>query len=118
MSETELNAAFSGKAVDGHYPSGATFQETYRADGSVAYKDRQRLSAGRWSLQADSFCTIYDDDPAGGCFRVHKESANCFEFYFVAHSELQARDWPSEPNWTARAWIRDQPSTCREGAAV
>ena len=34
---------------------------------------------GRWSVVADTFCTIYDGSKTGGCFRVRRVSANCYE---------------------------------------
>ena len=46
-----------------------------------------RECGGHWSVASGTFCTIYDDDPTGGCFRVQKTGANCFEFYFVARTE-------------------------------
>ncbi len=117
MTESELSEAFSGKTLDGAYQSGRTFTETYRQDGRLRYRDDGRASDGHWSVTAGTFCTIYDDDPTGGCFRVHREGANCFEFYFVARTEEQAKT-PHGPSWTARAWISGVKSTCVDGANV
>lgn len=114
MSEADLRRALAGKDVEGEYPNGRPFKETYAADGSVSYADDLRSSGGRWSIEAGTFCTIYDDDPMGGCFRVHKVGANCFEFYFVARTEEEARKAPKEPDWTARAWVEAEPATCKD----
>jgi hypothetical protein len=114
MTEADLEAALAGKAVAGEYPNGRPFKETYEAGGRVSYADDLHASGGRWSIEAGTFCTIYDDDPMGGCFRVHKVGSNCYEFYFVARTEEQARKDPKEPDWTARAWLEDEPSTCKE----
>lgn len=119
MSEAEITSSFSGQTVDGEYPSGATFRETYAADGSVAYEDELRTTSGRWSVRSGSFCTIYDDDPTGGCFRVRKAGANCYEFYFTGRSEADAeRPLRETPSWTARAWLDGEASTCKPEIGV
>jgi len=118
MSEAELLATFTGRSIDGHYEDGDTFHESYAADGAVLYRDAHRASGGRWSVQTGTFCTIYDDDPAGGCYRVRQVSGNCFEFYFVARTEIQAKRDPRKPAWTARGWFPEKPSTCAAGESV
>lgn len=119
MDDASLAAAFKGKALDGEYASGRGFKETYRSDGGLRYKDDMRESGGHWSVKSGTFCTIYDDDPAGGCFRVEKASDNCFEFYFVARTEDKAPGHAdTAPSWTARAWVAAQPSTCKERIGV
>jgi len=118
MSEADLDATFRGQSIDGHYDDGDTFQETYRADGSVSYRDTRRTSGGKWSVQAGTFCTIYDGDPAGGCYRVRRQSENCFEFFFVARTEAEARRDPRKPAWTARGWFSGKPSTCATHESV
>ncbi len=118
MPDADLTATFSGKSVSGHYASGRTFEETYAADGQVSYAEDGYSSGGKWSVQAGSFCTIYDNDPAGGCYRVRREGANCYEFYFIARTEVQAKYDPRKPDWTARAWFKGQVPTCKDGASV
>lgn len=117
MSEVDLKSTFSGQTIDGHYPSGRTFRETFEESGHVAYQDDRRRSGGTWSINAGTFCTIYDDDPAGGCYLVRRTSDNCFEWYFVARTRASAAT-PGPPSWTAQAWIKDEPSTCSAGAEV
>lgn len=115
MSESELSSALSGQAVSGEYASGNKFFEAYNADGSIAYEDDVRSSSGHWSVKAGTFCTIYDEDASGGCFRVQKVGANCFEFYYVARTESDASSGNHrEPDWTARAWLEGKPSSCKE----
>lgn len=119
MAEPELRTVFAGKQIDGHYENGKVFQERYLANGRLEYSEAERRTGGRWSVQSGTFCTIYDTDPAGGCFRVHRVGSNCFEFYFVARTEDEAaRPERRTPDWTARGWVSDQPSTCTEGANV
>jgi hypothetical protein len=119
MSENALNQSFSGKTIEGHYSDGAKFVERYDGNGHLNYKDDRRETQGRWSLQAGTFCTIYDIDPSGGCYRVHKVSDNCFEFYFAARTVEQAQREPNDkPSWTARGWVKGETSTCAENVGV
>lgn len=115
MTEAELSKAFAGQTIDGHYPDGQTFTETYKAEGRIDYRDERRTTRGRWSVVNGAFCTLYDDDPTGGCFRVLKSGTNCYEFYFVARSEEEAKK-PRQPDWSAQGWIANEASTCTEGA--
>ncbi len=118
MTDADLSATFAGREISGEYENGETFEETYAADGTVRYSDARRTSSGKWSVSAGTFCTIYDDDPAGGCYRVRKASENCYEFHFVARSEDQASKAPGRPDWTARGWFPDKPKTCIDGESV
>lgn len=118
MSDAELAATFGGRTISGEYDNGDTFEETYEQAGAVRYRDQRRVSGGKWSVRAGTFCTIYDDDPAGGCYRVTKSGDNCFEFHFVARTEVQAEKQPGKPNWTARGWFPDKPKTCVDGESV
>lgn len=119
MGDSDLSAAFKAKTVNGHYKNGDRFTETYAVDGSVAYRDDGRESGGHWSVESGTFCTIYDDDPAGGCFRVKRAGSNCYEFYFVARTEAEASQGRTKkPDWVAQAWFKDQVSTCVAGADV
>lgn len=119
LADTELNAAFAAKTVDGHYHNGEKFTETYKAGGQVYYADERRESGGHWSVENGTFCTIYDDDPAGGCFRVKQSGSNCYEFYFVARTEEEAsKGQTKSPDWVAQAWLQDKPSTCAAGENV
>jgi hypothetical protein len=118
MSDSDLTETFKGKSVAGLYENGETFEESYGADGRVNYSDKDRMSGGKWSVQSGSFCTIYDDDPSGGCFRVRREGANCYEFYFIARDEVQADKNPRKPDWTAVAWFKGKVPTCKAGETV
>ena len=115
MSEDDIKAVLGGQAIDGHYRSGRTFSESYGADGRIAYRDEFRASGGHWSLVNGAFCTIYDGDASGGCFRIKRSGANCYEFYFVARTEDEAKK-PRDPDWTARGWLAKQKNTCVDGA--
>ena len=119
MSEDALKAAFASKTIQGHYASGKAFTETYTADGTIAYQERSVAYHGHWSLQAGTFCTIYDTDPTGGCYQVKQISDNCYEFYFVARTEAEAASLgPGVPSWTARAAVSDRDATCADKPTV
>jgi len=117
MSESDIRAALGGHNIAGHYRTGHAFTEAYRSDGSLEYKDDDRQSGGHWSVRNGAFCTIYSDDPSGGCFRVKRNGSNCFEFYFVSRTE-EGTARPDEPSWTARGWIEGIKGTCVDGSNV
>ncbi len=111
--------ALDGKTIEGRYTSGRPFTERYLSGGRVEYIERGHTTSGRWSVTAGTLCTIYDDDPTGGCFRVAKVGANCFEFYFAARTE-EAAPGPdgSTPKWTARGSVSGEPAACQDAANV
>jgi hypothetical protein len=118
MSEADMTASFGGKTITGQYADGVGFSETYGADGRIDYRERGRDMTGRWLVRAGTFCTLYDTSPTGGCYRVVRRGPNCFEFYFIARDETQAERRPGLPSWTAQAWIKDLPATCKDDATV
>jgi hypothetical protein len=119
MDDAALKSAFADKTIQGNYASGKTFTETYRADGSIDYRENAVKYVGHWSLQGGTFCTIYHAEPTGGCYQVRQVSANCYEFYFVARTEEQAaNEGPGRPAWTARAAVSDRDPTCNEKPSV
>ena len=117
LSETEIQSSLAGRTIDGRYPNGDSFTETYLNGGRIRYQDEQHSTGGRWSITEGTFCTIYDNDLTGGCFRVLKTSANCFEFYFVARNEYEAAR-PRDPDWAAQGWFDGESSTCVGGDNV
>ena len=118
MSEAELSAAFAGVTLEGKYGDGRPFHERYRADGRVEYEESRLTTGGNWSVRAGTFCTIYDGDASGGCFRVKKVGGNCYEFYFVARTETEAQRDPRRPTWTARGSVVGKPGICQEESSV
>jgi hypothetical protein len=118
MSAGELEQAFAGKTITGRYASGKPFSETYRADHGLEYREKGVLFGGRWSIEAGTFCTIYDRDQSGGCFRVARVARNCYEFYFVARTEADAARRPKQPHWTARGSVEGEGAACAEELAV
>jgi hypothetical protein len=119
MRAEQIKSAFAGQDVAGYYADGTTFTESYGSDGRIDYREANRRMTGSWSVVSDTFCTIYDTSPTGGCYRVQQASPNCYEFYFVARDEREAAaPDPKRPSWTARGWRRNQPSTCAEAPTV
>ena len=114
LSEEEMHAAFSGATLEGKYGNGRPFTEIYQNDGNLEYREAANVINGKWSVEAGAFCTIYDNDSSGGCYRVKKASINCYEFYFVARTEQQAQSKPEQPSWTARGSIVGKPGICTE----
>ena len=114
-----MRAAFGGKTIQGYYASGKAFTEIYLADGRIEYRETGIEYRGHWSLQAGRFCTIYHSDPTGGCYQVRQVSENCYEFYFVTRTEVQAAERDlGRPAWTARAAVSDRDATCSDKPSV
>lgn len=113
MGDGDLRTTFGGQTIDGHYSDGTTFRESYFDSGRLDYREDARRMVGRWLVVEGTFCTLYDNLSPGGCFKVHRASSNCFEFYYAAADEDALAEAPGQPpRWTARAWIADRPSTC------
>lgn len=121
LSGKDIQDALAGKTIDGRYADGSAFTESYGDDGRLWYLD-QRLGnylTGHWSVTAGTLCTIYDTDPAGGCFRVVQVGKNCFEFYFVARTEAAAPQTDEkDTRWTARGAVSGKSDACPDEASV
>lgn len=119
MSGAELSAAFGEKTIEGYYPGGRRFDESYDGAGRLLYHEEGRTDAGAWSVHGTVFCTIYDARSSGGCFQVVRVSRNCFEFYFNAADVADIDENLVDPGpWVARAWVRGTASTCEEPPSV
>jgi hypothetical protein len=115
----DIAEAIAGKTLEGRYANGRAFTERYLSDGRIEYIEQGLTIGGHWSVTAGTLCTIYDTDPAGGCFRVSKVGANCFEFYFAARTEAAAPGPDgSTPKWTARGSVSGEAAACQDGANV
>jgi hypothetical protein len=126
MTEEAMRAAFIGKTLDGHYGNGATWTETYLADGRLDYREAQRRAVGNWYFRGHVFCTFYEPSPAipplsGGCWTATKVGANCYEFYLASLApEAPFEDDLEGANrrWNARGWRQGEPSTCHDKPSV
>ncbi len=119
LADDGIAQALAGKTIEGRYANGRTFTETYAPGGRIAYIENGRQIVGHWSITAGTLCTIYDSDPTGGCYRVSRVGANCFEFYFATRTEAAAPGPEgATPLWTARGSIAGEPAACHDGASV
>jgi hypothetical protein len=110
----EIISILSGKTVRGAYADGTAFTETFWPDGKDTYWDPRGTSAGTWSVARDFMCFEYDTEynMAGGCFRVEKSGANCFDFYGVSKGLNDAPADGPKPHYVARASADGADTTC------
>lgn len=119
MGDDEIRKAFAGVTISGVYVDGVKFTESYAEGGRITYSDPRKAMTGRWSVVNQAFCTLYDEHITGGCFKVSRHSANCYEFYFLTSSEGEAaKPDGARPRWTARGWNQANTATCDEKPAV
>ncbi len=111
MDERMMTESFAGRTIDGRYGSGLAFTETYRADGSISYKDTLASASGNWRVTGQGFCTFYED-MNGGCFLVRKMGANCFEFYIAESQDTGPLPPRQGKPYVAQGWYPEKPSTC------
>ena len=118
MQGPELIAAFDGKTASGAYGDGTPVRETYLVGGGITYWDPNwGDKTGKWSVINNLFCTFYDG-MTGGCFRVERIGANCFDFLVAASSEEEALQPGQRRDYTARVFIEGAPSTCPDELSV
>ncbi len=115
LSNAEIEKALKGQTLEGMYATGRRFTERYYTDGRLDYSEDGLSMKGRWSATADTLCTIYDNNPSGGCYRVAPSGKNCLEFYFVSRDEAAAPGPPDKkPDWTARGMVGGNVEACPE----
>jgi hypothetical protein len=115
MSRDEIVAAFVDQQLSGIYPSGLPWSELIRADGTSDYREGGNRREGRWWMRGDQFCFRYELPMSGGCFRVVRIGANCYELYAVTTSGTAPPAPPNaEGHWNGRMWRDDAAPTCEE----
>ncbi len=119
LTAAEIESGLGGKTLEGMYATGQRFTERYLQGGQLEYVEGGVAMSGHWSVTKGTLCTIYDADPAGGCYRVARSGSNCYEFYFVSRSE-EAAPGPLgvKPDWTARGAVDGKVDACKEGESV
>jgi hypothetical protein len=118
MQGPELIATFDGKTANGAYGDGTPVRETYLVGGAITYWDPNwGNKTGKWSVINNLFCTFYDG-MSGGCFRVERIGANCFDFFAVAGSEDEALQPGPRKDYTARVSLEGTKSTCPDELSV
>lgn len=119
MTGESIRHEFSGKGLSGHYPSGAFWTEMIRNDGTTDYREGPKHWQGKWWATSLEFCFSYPAPGNGGCFRVVRVSANCFELYDFTNSKGIGETPPTETDrWNGRFWFADRPTTCEERPTV
>jgi hypothetical protein len=109
----QISDEFSGRRLEGTYPSGVRWSEHIAADGSTDYVEGDKRWRGVWWLEERAFCFSYPPPGIGGCFRVRRSSENCFDLYEVGIADAQGEDAPLLPDrWNGRMWHGDRPLTC------
>lgn len=115
LSGAEIRTEFSGRSLAGLYPSNRQWSELIRADGSTDYREGEKHWLGRWSVRDREFCFVYPPPGVGGCFRVARISANCFELYEFESPRGQSEEPPNiADQWNGRMWHADRPTTCED----
>ncbi len=115
MSRDEIVAAFVDQQLSGVYPSGLPWSELIRSDGTSDYREGGNRRTGRWWMRGHQFCFRYELPMSGGCFRVVRMGANCYELYAVtASGDAPPAPPNAEGQWNGRMWRDDAAPTCEE----
>jgi hypothetical protein len=112
--------------LDGEYPSGLTWTETYLADGRLDYRERGVQAQGNWHFRAGHvFCTFYDPPLlrpwTGACWTIIQSGANCYDLYVASLGPAEPVDDTTENlanRWNGRAWRKGEASTCMPRPSV
>lgn len=110
-----IRATFAGQPVSGVYPDSRFWSEAIGADRTTDYREGGKHWRGEWWVTDREFCFAYPPPGLGGCFRVTRISANCFELYDFSSNAAKAEEPPDMANlWNGRMWLSAQPTTCEE----
>lgn len=120
MGEAAIRKDLVGHKLAGTYPSGVTWSEEIRQDGSTDYQEAGLRSRGNWTLDGQQFCFTYVDMLPGGCFRMIKLGSNCYELYIQRDAAAEAEPEPPGEGiaWNGRMWRATEPATCEEKPSV
>ncbi|MEP6343664.1 MAG: hypothetical protein ABJ275_10135 [Maricaulaceae bacterium] len=115
---TSLEAAFSGKTMDGIYkiPRERTgtnqFTESFNADGTADYFEGPIVDTGEWRVRDRLICFRYDGALSGGvsCFNVYR-TGTCLYSYNPAN--VGKDGYPYDENlWSVKTVTRGGISSC------
>jgi len=119
LSGDEIRSGFAGKPLAGLYPSERPWTEFIHSDGTTDYREGANHWKGEWWIRGREFCFSYPPPGVGGCFRVTRVSANCYELYEF-DSAVGGEDTPPTlaNMWNGRMWEADKPTTCEARPTV
>jgi hypothetical protein len=109
LDDAEIRRDVVGGDFSGHYADGKPWQELYRTDEKLTYSEAGQTIEGYWTLKSGTFCTLYRYAISGGCWRLKRIGANCFEFYDIGGP---GNDVAPRTRWTAKGWRKDKAPTC------
>lgn len=119
MPADAIRAEFSGQALAGVYPRGKTWAEDIFIDGTTDYREAEVRRPGQWWTTALEFCFSYPEPGVGGCFRITKVSANCYELYDYSSKFGRAEAPPPQKGaWNGRMWRTQASHTCASSPSV
>lgn len=112
LSETELQAVFTGKTHLGSYNflnrdiTSYAFEETTEADGGIRHVQQGRVDTGQWEITKNVICYDYDDPQLRqACFKIYVRG-NCYYHY-----QVSVEGFPKF-GFTARSVIAGETPDC------
>lgn len=115
MPAEAIRSEFSGHSLAGIYPGGKSWSEDILADGTTDYREAGTRRPGQWWTTALEFCFSYPEPGVGGCFRITKVSANCYELYDYSSEFGRAEAPPTRKgSWNGLMWRTQAPHTCED----
>ncbi|MFV0296368.1 MAG: hypothetical protein ACK5JT_09655 [Hyphomicrobiaceae bacterium] len=119
MNDDEIKSQFSGRKLQGIYPSRKHWREEIFTNGTTDYTEGTKRWKGQWHVTNGSFCFRYPVPGTGGCFRVVQVSANCFELYELGTEHADTNAPPTTRDyWNGRMWHSDRKTTCEQTPSV
>ena len=117
LKEQDIKSAIQGKTLEGFYQfedvmtGEQSYEETYKTDGSLVYKEGDSIDKGKWWISKNQLCHTYNIDvpKIDHCFFIYREN-NCFYYYesFYAQTGKMAH----AQNWNNRSIIQGEGKTC------
>jgi hypothetical protein len=116
MQEAEIRSQLTSVRLTGLYPSNIAWSEQINADGTTDYVEANVRRPGRWTVEGELYCFVYAQPHLGGCFRIVRYSANCYELYTASIGGVAPSPPPAATamSWNGRMWRDGEQGTCEE----